>query len=80
MKILFYGRLADAIGREVELDDAEGLPIARIRERLANEYPAAASVLTGGRSRAYVDGALVRDDYQAGPSELVEFLPPVSGG
>lgn len=80
MRILFYGRLADTIGREIDLDAPDGSSIADLRARLASEHPAAASALTGGRSLTCVAGTLVRNDYRVGAGELIEFLPPVSGG
>jgi molybdopterin converting factor small subunit len=80
MRILFYGRLAEAIAPEAELDVAAGCSIAHIRERLAGEYPGAASVFASRRALTCVDGTLVRDDYQVRATDHVEFLPPVSGG
>jgi molybdopterin converting factor small subunit len=80
MKILFYGRLAEAIGAEAELDVPAGSSIARVREQLASEYPRAAGVLTSRRALTCVDGTLVRDDYLVRPTDRIEFLPPVSGG
>lgn len=77
MKVLFYGRLADAFGPEVEIDAPAGWSIAQVRERLANEHSTA---LIGKRVLACVAGALVREDYVIGEGDQVEFLPPVSGG
>ena len=80
MKILFYGRLAEAIGPETEFDVPAGWSIGRIRERLANDHPGAASTLTSRRALTCVDGTLVRDDYLVRATDRIEFLPPVSGG
>jgi molybdopterin converting factor small subunit len=78
LKILLYGRLAEAIGSEVELDTAPGCSIGQIRDRLAATYPAAAGALN--RSRAFIANALVADGHVVDGREAVEFMPPVSGG
>ena len=80
MKILFYGRLAELIGPEVDLDIPEALSIAQVRERLAVERPGCAAALVGRRVLTCVEGSLVRDDYVVDPGSQIEFLPPVSGG
>ena len=80
MKVLFYGRLAEAIGPELELDAPAGSSVAELRERLAANHPAAREALRSTRARACVGDKLVGDDFVVSPSEAVEFLPPVSGG
>lgn len=80
MKILFYGRLAEAIAPEIELDSAADCTIAELRRRLAADHPAAATSLASKRALACVSGSLVRDEYVVASGEDVEFLPPVSGG
>ena len=78
MKVRFYGRLADAIGPEIELPGASGCSVADLRERLAASHAAAAGALE--RSRALIGGSFVSDERKLADAELVEFLPPVSGG
>jgi molybdopterin converting factor small subunit len=80
IKITLYGRLADALGREFDLDAPAGISIGEIRERLATERPEIADVLSSGRCRACVGKALVADGHRPGPHDYVEFLAPVSGG
>jgi molybdopterin converting factor small subunit len=80
MKILFYGRLADLLGPQVDLDVSEGSSIAQVRDRLAAEQPGAAPALAGRRVLACVGGSIVRDDYVVSRGDQIEFLPPVSGG
>ena len=80
MKITFYGRLAEAIGPELDLDQKTDCSVAEIRDRLAAEYPAAAGTLASRRSFACVGGSMVRDDFLLSAADEVEFLPPVSGG
>ncbi len=71
MRILFFGRLADGFGREVEVDAPAGSSIAEVRALLALNDPAV---------RACVGDSLVTDEFIVAPGEAVEFWPPVSGG
>lgn len=80
MRIMFYGRLAEAIGTELELDQPAKCSVAEIRQRLAAEYPAVAAILASKRAFACVSGSMVRDDFVVSATAEVEFLPPVSGG
>ncbi len=79
MRVLLYGRIAEAIDRRVELVDApDGCSVAELRRRLAGDYPAAAATLA--RSRAIIGSTVVGDDHVLSAGDDVEFLPPVSGG
>jgi len=78
VKVRLYGRLADAIGPEIELPDVSGCSVAGLRERLAASHSAAAGALE--RSRALIGGSFVSDERKLADADLVEFLPPVSGG
>ena len=80
MKVVLYGRLADAVGPEVDLAIPAGCSIGEMRRLLAVEHPAAAAALASRRALACVGGSLVRDDYVTSAGDEVEFLPPVSGG
>jgi molybdopterin converting factor small subunit len=80
VKVLFYGRLAEAIGRELEIDIAPGSSVAELRERLASLHPETGQVLLNKRSRTFVDSWIVLDDYRLGIRDTLEFLSPVSGG
>jgi molybdopterin converting factor small subunit len=80
VKVLLYGRLAEAIGPEIEVDAPDGCSISELRERLAADHPEMAQTLASRRSRACVDGSLVQDAYLVSSGDQVEFLPPVSGG
>jgi molybdopterin converting factor small subunit len=77
LRVRFYGRLSDAIGREINLV-AAGSSVAEIRARLASQHPAATEWL--GRSRALIAGSVVTNEHLVGESDDLEFLPPVSGG
>ncbi|MFL6764678.1 MAG: MoaD/ThiS family protein [Sphingomicrobium sp.] len=80
MKVLFYGRLAEAIGPELELDARLGCSVAQLRDRLLADYPSAEPVLRSRRARACVGSTLVNDEYVPESADTLEFLPPVSGG
>jgi MoaE-MoaD fusion protein len=79
MKIHFYGRLAESLGRDIEVEVPGGCSIADLRQRLATEYPHAANSL-GHRARALVGDVVVADSHFVRPGDSVEFFPPVSGG
>ena len=76
--MLFYGRLAETIGSELEVPG--GCSVAELREKLIFDHPAAEQTLRSSRSRACVGDTLVPDDFAIGADTTVEFLPPVSGG
>lgn len=80
MKVLFYGRLADAIEPELELDNSVGCSVADLRDRLIVDHPGAGQSLRDKRARACVGDTLVDDSYRLSAGDTVEFLPPVSGG
>jgi molybdopterin converting factor small subunit len=80
MKILFYGRLAETIGPQLDIYARPGCSIAELRERLIAEHPRAQEPLRNHGTRACIGDKLVRDDYAVQPADRVEFLPPVSGG
>ena len=79
MKVLFYGCLADAIGPELTVD-ASGCSIAQLRDRLIAEHPTAQEALGSRRARACIRDAIVHDHHVLDRTDVVEFLPPVSGG
>jgi molybdopterin converting factor small subunit len=78
LRILLYGRLADTIGRQIEIGPLEACSVGELRRRLTVNHPTAADSLE--RSRTVVGGVLVGDDHRLAGLEQVEFLPPVSGG
>jgi molybdopterin converting factor small subunit len=80
VKVLFYGRLADLIGPELEVDAPAGWSVSELRDSLAASHPAAEQALRGKRTRACVGDSIVRDDYVPAADDRIEFLPPVSGG
>jgi molybdopterin converting factor small subunit len=80
MKILFHGRLAEAIGPELDVDAAPGCSVAELREKLIAEHPEAEQPLRSRRARTCIGDAIVHDNHVLQAADTVEFLPPVSGG
>jgi molybdopterin converting factor small subunit len=77
LRIRFYGRLADAIAPEIELATG-GCSVADLRSRIVSDFPAVEATLR--KSRACVGDRMAGDEQQLGDADMVEFLPPVSGG
>jgi molybdopterin converting factor small subunit len=80
VKVRFYGRLAEAIGPELEVEFASGCSVADLRDKLAAQHPAIGSVLRSNRALTCFGDRLGRDGHRLAPGETLEFLPPVSGG
>jgi molybdopterin synthase sulfur carrier subunit len=77
MKILFFGRLGETIGREVDFDLPDGgLTVAELRAALASTYGG----LAAAGVRACIDQQIVSEDALVLPSHEVAFIPPLSGG
>jgi molybdopterin converting factor small subunit len=79
LKVLFYGRLAEAIGAEIEVDTAP-CTVAELRQRIIAQHADAGQTLLSRRARAFVGNTFVHDDQLVDTSQAIEFLPPVSGG
>jgi molybdopterin converting factor small subunit len=77
LRIRLFGRLADAIGPEIEMSVA-GATVGDVRRRIAAEHAAAEASLS--RSRALIAETFVEDERVVREEERLEFLPPVSGG
>jgi molybdopterin converting factor small subunit len=80
VKVLFYGRLAETIGPELEIEAPPRCSVEQLRERLIAAYPEAEQPLRSKRARACIGNSLVADDHLLSPADKVEFLAPVSGG
>ena len=78
MQVLFYGKLADRLGEAIELPVSGPCTLGELRQRLAEEHPAAG--VLDGRVRACVGDRFVGETDKVGPDDVVEFLAPVSGG
>ena len=79
VQVRFYGRLAEQIAREIELDRV-GPTVADVRARLAEIYPNSADDLRSPLVRACVGDAMVGDRFRLDSVDAVEFFAPVSGG
>lgn len=80
VKIKIYGRLADLIGRDLELELTKPATVFEILDRLAQSNPAASSALLNPRVRICLNGDLVGGNFLADPDSEIEILSVVSGG
>ena len=81
MKVQFFGRMTERLGREVEVDVPErGCSVADLRRRLAELHPRAETELLSPTLRACVDDAIAGDDRIVREGSEVAFFPPLSGG
>ena len=80
MKILFFGKLQEAFGSELEVPVVASLSVADLRHRLIADYPEGAEALLDQRVRTFVGNSLVCDDHKVLVGDEVGFLAPVSGG
>lgn len=81
MRILFFGRLGDRIGRETEVElPADVRNVADLRQLLARLKPELGSEFLGRTLRACVDDVIVQDDEPVTDASEVAFFPPLSGG
>ena len=81
MKVLLFGRLADRVGRQVDIEVAgSGCSVAELRELLAEHHPALADGIRSRRVRACVGDCIVSEEHRLDGHAAVEFFPPVSGG
>jgi molybdopterin synthase sulfur carrier subunit len=81
MKVQFFGRLGERIGRETSLELPAGVrTVAALRAALAAAHPGARAELLSPRIRACVDDVIVGDDAPIRADSEVAFFPPLSGG
>ncbi len=78
--MFFYGRLADLVGNQIQIEPAGDWSIAQVRAQVIARHPQAEAALMDKRARACVSDHLVDEDYVVGATDCVEFLAPVSGG
>jgi molybdopterin converting factor small subunit len=79
VKILFFGKVAEAIGREVELDIPEaGCTVRELRSRLT--VNAGTDVLLKPGVRASIDRQVAGEDAWVAPGAEVAFFSVFSGG
>jgi molybdopterin synthase sulfur carrier subunit len=81
VRILFFGKLGDMVGREVHIEvSSDGCTVAKLRELLAQLHPHADEDLRRPSLRACVDDIVVGEQFLVDSTVAVEFLPPLSGG
>ena len=81
MKLAFYGKLGEVIGREITLEQGDYPDnVGALRSFLSAQYPELAGELSSERAKIIVDDIVVGDEFSLLGVELAEFLPPVSGG
>lgn len=81
VRVLFFGRVADALGREVELAlPAQGCRLSDLRERLSALGEAAREALSRCDVRAAVDQMIADDASWVHPRQEVAFFSLFSGG
>jgi len=80
MKVLFYGKLAAALGSDVEIALDEGCSVADLRRALADAYPTVRDDLLSRTTRACIGDEVVGEQHRLDGNARVELLPPVSGG
>ena len=79
LRVLFFGRVADVIGRQVEIDLPEaGCSLADLRRRLAAE--AGAEILLKPGVRGSIDKRVAAEDAWVRPGAEVAFFSMFSGG
>jgi molybdopterin synthase sulfur carrier subunit len=79
-RILFFGRLAEQIGRECEIDiPDQGCTIGELRTRLAQD-PDWQILAPGSGMLASVDQQIAQDEAPVKPGQEIAFFSPLSGG
>jgi molybdopterin synthase sulfur carrier subunit len=77
MKILFFGRLGETIGPEIEHElPPGGCTVAELRAALARTHGA----LAAASVRACIDHEIAPETALVLPTHEVAFIPPLSGG
>lgn len=80
-RILFFGSLADLIGRErIVTLPAEAITVAELRDRLGQIDQSFALALSRPGICASVDRDVVPFDAPVRPGQEIAFFPLVSGG
>lgn len=81
MVINFYGRIADRVGRSIELDLPHSITtVAELRRLLGTTYPDAAGEIASASLRPCIDDEIVGEAHDIRRAGTIEFFPPLSGG
>jgi molybdopterin converting factor small subunit len=80
-KILFFGRLGDQFGREIDFDLPNGgCSVRELRELLMTGLPGADDSLRARSTSICVDEVILLETDHIGAPREIAILPPVSGG
>lgn len=77
--VLFFGHLADRLGRQIDVAVEGATTVAELRRQLAERGEGFAE-LSDPRIRISVDQAIVGEDHPVPADAEVAFLPILSGG
>jgi len=81
MRVHFYGRIGDRLGRSHKLELPEdAATVADLRQLLARTYPDAAGEIASPSLKVSVGDEIVGEGFDIRRASVVEFFPPVSGG
>jgi molybdopterin converting factor small subunit len=80
-KILFFGRFAEQVGREIEFDlPAGGCTVRELRELLIERLPAADESWRNRCISICVDQVISPEGGWVRPGQEIAIMPPLSGG
>lgn len=81
IRVLFFGKLGDQLGRAHEIDLPDGpCQAATLRHDLAAAHAEWAEALALPTVRLCIDGVMARETAMVHPQEEIAFVPPFSGG
>ena len=79
-KLLFFGRLAEQLGDEREVDVPEGgCTVAELRRHFARD-PDLSILAARATALVSIDQQIVEDDIIVLPGQEIAFFSPLSGG
>lgn len=79
MRVLFFGSLADRLGRELHEIPVAG-SVGELRRLLSARDPVSANIFLEADIRVSVDHCLASDDTAIRSGQEVAFFPVLSGG
>lgn len=80
LKIIFYGRLAEIMGRERMAPAGSAATVGALIEMLAKEDAEFRAALSGTRVRFAVNNTIAPESTPVKDGDEIAVLPPFSGG
>jgi molybdopterin converting factor small subunit len=81
VRVLFFGRIADACGRSMTVPiPSEGCSLAELKGRVARQVDGGATTLGHPCVRVAIDQVMAGHDPWVSPGQEVAFLSAFSGG